>query len=175
MKIKANYGLAFFFFGLLCLFTAMLLSINTGPKIAKSLPENGGLFGPIITTQNNEIYSLAFTQNVPDGQWSSIEAEIVEKTAGYQFSISEELWFETGYDSEGRWEEGKRDFDMSVTFPTPGEYSLNITTSTSRSGVGGIYIEANKEIGSMVAFMWMGALFSILGVLTLYISSKSKK
>lgn len=172
--MKNNYGLIFLLFGILCLFTSMILSSNIGKELKQIFPDTGGKLGPIETTGDNEIQYVEVYQTIPNGQWSSVDGQLLDEKGTTLFSFSENLWFESGYDSDGYWEEGKRDFGIAITIPKKGQYFFNITAQNSGQGVGNIIIKANRELGSMVGFMWIGILFSLLGVLILYISAKRK-
>lgn len=170
--MKTNkYGLSFVIFGLICLITAWVLSFHTGDTIKKSFPSIGGKFGPIKIHEKNEVVEIKIAQHVGDRHWSAIEAEVLDEKDNYLFAFSEELWFETGYDSDGRWEEGKRKYDISVTFPEPGNYFIDFSSENSRDfSVGDIRIEANKKLGSSIAHLWLGFISLLIGVAILYFS-----
>lgn len=170
--MKTNkYGLSFLVFGIICLLTAWILSSHTGYAIKQNFPSSGGKFGPIKIHEVNEVVELKIAQHVGDRHWSAIEAEVVDAKNNYLFAFSEELWFETGRDSDGPWQEGKRNYDISVTFPEPGNYFINFSSENSRSSsVGQIRIEANKKLGSSIAHLWLGFISLIIGVAILYFS-----
>lgn len=176
MNIDKKYGIAFLAYGVACLITALVLSMNVGDSISQSFSPKGGKFGPIEVVEENEVVNIAVSQHVKDRNWSYVEGEVVDSNDNYLFSFSEELWFETGRDSDGYWEEGKRSYDISITFPKPGKYFLNFTSENNRSsGVGDIRVKAMKEIGSNVAFLWLGCISLILGGAILHFSGALKE
>ncbi len=174
MKIN-RYGLSFIVFGIICLITAWILSFSVGNSVKQRLPAKGGKFGPIQVDKKNEIVEIKVSQNVDSRHWSSIEAEVLDDKNKYLFAFSEELWFETGYDSEGQWKEGKQKYDISITFPQPGKYFIKFSSANSRSSnVGDIRVVVNKKLGSSIAHNWMGYISLFLGIAILYFSRKSK-
>lgn len=156
-------------FGITCLLTAWILSSHIGDAIKQNFPSAGGQFGPIKIHEKNEIVELKISQHVGDRHWSAIDAEVVDAKGNYLFAFSEELWFETGRDSEGPWKEGKRNYDLSLTFPEPGNYFINFNSENSRnSSVGDIRVEARKKLGSSIAHFWIGFISFIIGVSILF-------
>ena len=173
MKMN-KYGLSFLVFGLICLFTAGILSSHTGNSIKQNIPPTGGKFGPIKIQEKNEVVEIEVAQRVGDKHWSAIEAKVVDAKDNYLFAFSEELWFETGYDADGRWQEGKNQYDISVTFPEPGNYFIHFSSANSDgSNVGGIRVEANKKVGSSIIHLWLGCLSLIIGAAIIYLKDFS--
>lgn len=171
---NSKYGTSFVIFGVVCLITAWIFSSQTGDSLKQSFPPAGGKFGPVTIDKKNEVVEIKITQRVANGHWSAIEAEVVDAKDQYLFAFSEELWFETGRDSEGPWQEGKRNYDISVTFPKPGNYFINFSSENSRSSsVDEIRVEASKKLGSSLAHLWLGFISLIIGVATLFFSGDS--
>ncbi|MFT7222833.1 MAG: hypothetical protein ACI82Z_000364 [Cellvibrionaceae bacterium] len=165
MQMKKNkYGLSFVIFGLICLITAWVLSSHTGDTVKQSFPSTGGKFGPIKIHKKNEVVEIKIAKNVGNRSWSAIEAKVVDAKDNYLFAFSEELWFETGRDAEGPWQEGKTNYDISVTFPKPGNYFINFNSTNSGSSEGNIRVEANKKLGSSIAYKWIGFISLIMGL-----------
>ena len=166
-----KYGLSFIIFGLICLFTAWVLSSHSGDVAEQNFPPSGGKFGPITVDEENEVVEIVIAQRVGNRQWSSVEGRVVDASGNYLFAFSEELWFESGYDAEGAWQEGKNHYDISVTFPKPGDYFIDVSSVNSRSsGVGDIHVKANKKVGSSIAHLWLGFLSLIIGGVIIYFS-----
>jgi hypothetical protein len=166
-----KYGLSFFIFGFICLFTAWVLSSHTGSSLTQNFPSTGGKFGPIEIRGKNEVVEFEVAQRVGDRHWSAIEAKVVDAKDKYLFSFSEELWFQKGYDADGAWQEGKSKYAISVTFAEPGNYFVNFSSTKSQgANVGGIRVEANKKVGSSIAYLWLGCISLIIGVAILYFS-----
>ena len=169
-----KYGLSFIGFGLICLLTSWALSSHTGDSIKQRFPPSGGKFGPIEITEENTVMEIEVSQRVNDRHWSNIDARVIDSYNNDLFSFSEGLWFETGYDADGAWQEGKSQYDMPVTFAKPGRYFIDFTTTNSEDrGVGDIFVEANEKVGSSVAHLWLGLLSLIIGAVIIYLTNFS--
>lgn len=171
-----KHGISFILFGLICLMTAWILSSSIGDSIKQSIPSSGGLFGPIKTHQNNEIVEITIAQQVSDRHWSTVIAEVMDEDHNYLFSFSEELWYETGRDAEGPWSEGRTNSNISVTFPESGNYFINFSSENSQnSRAGDIQVEVSKKLGSSLAFLWIGFISLIIGIVLLFYFSDGFK
>ena len=165
-----KYGISFILFGVICLITALVLSSSTEDTIKKTFPAEGGKFGPIEIQKQNEVIKIRVSQDVANRQWSTIEAEVVDAKNQYLFAFSEGLWFETGRDSEGQWQEGKRNYDIPITFSKRGSYYINFKSENSGSaGVGQIRVEVTKKLGSHLAHLWLGIISLIAGIVISYL------
>ena len=174
MQQKNNYGLSFIIFGLVCLFTSWVLSFHSGDSIKQSFPSTGGKFGPIEIHNKNEVVEIEVTQRVGNRHWSNIEARVVDANSNDLFAFSEELWFESGYSADGAWQEGKNQYDISVTFAEPGSYFIDFSAVNSdNSGVSDIHVQANKKVGSSIAYLWLGFLSLIIGAAIIYFTGLS--
>ena len=172
--MKTNsYGLSFIIFGVICLITAGIFSSYTSDTLKQSFPATGGKFGPLKIEGENEVVEINIAQQVGDRHWSAIQAEVVDAKDNYLFAFSEELWFETGRDPDGPWQEGKRSYAISVTFPEPGNYFINFSAKNSGSAnVGDIHVVANKKLGSPIVHLWLGFISFIIGIAILYFSDR---
>ena len=169
-----KYGLTFIGFGLICLLTSWVLSSHTGASIEQRFPPTGGKFGPIEIKEENTVLEIVISQRVSDRHWSNIDAKVSDSYNNNLFAFSEGLWFETGYDADGAWQEGKDKYDMSVTFAKSGRYFIDFTATNSQDqSVGDIFVEANEKMGSSVAYLWLGLLSLIIGVVIIYLTNFS--
>ena len=169
-----KYGLSFIGFGFICLLTSWVLSSHTGVSIKQRFPPSGGKFGPIETGEENAVVEIEIAQRVSDRNWSNIEARVMDAYDNNLFAFSEELWFEKGYDSDGAWQEGKNNYDISVTFAKPGKYFIDFTAQNSQTySVGDIFVRANEKVGSSVAHLWLGLFSLVIGVVIIYLTSSN--
>ena len=161
-------------FGVICLLTSWVLSSQTGASIKQQFPSSGGKFGPIEIREENTVMEIAISQRVENRQWSNIEARVTDAHNNDLFGFSEELWFEKGYDSDGAWQEGKNNYDISVTFAKPGKYFIDFTAQNSQTySVGDIFVRANEKVGSSVAHLWLGLFSLVIGVVIIYLTSSN--
>lgn len=78
------------------------------------------------------------------------------------------MWHESGYDSDGRWEESKTKYSMDVIFKEPGEYYFDVKTERN-DGIGNnVKISAVEERGSNVPFLTLAILSAIVGGIAFY-------
>lgn len=145
-------------FGVVCLIAAMIMSINVGDPEFKWLAADGGKVGPIVTKDKNEIRHIELMQSLPLMKWSSVNVDVLDEHGNYLFAFGDEFWHESGRDSEGRWEESKSTYSVSVTFLQPGKYFLDISSESNvpKGQLPGIGVEVTRELGSTIAFIWLG-------------------
>lgn len=168
-----RFPIAFFGYGILCLITAMMLGSTTKNLKTGMIPASGGEFGPITTEKDNQVVKFSFYQNVPLQKWSGVDVEVLDADKEYLFAFGEELWHESGRDSDGYWEESKEDMSLSVTFPKPGTYYLDISSEGNYNATGDrIRVSASAKRGSSVAFIWLGFISLILGAAVAYFQSQ---
>lgn len=163
MSTRNKNGLALVAFGVICLFTAMILSIDVGKDYSRTLSNKGGVFGPIKVTKDDAVYEINVYQPVAMNQWSYVEVEVLDANKEYLYSFSDELWKAEGYDDEGYWSEAKYDYDMEVVFPKKGDYYLNVVSDSSMRKPGNITVTTTRELGSNLGFIILGILSPVLG------------
>ena len=160
-KNKFNkYALLFLGYAVICLITSMFLNSAAGEKMQKTLPASGGIIGPVETQDDNDVYLIRVMQRVRSyGDWAFVEGEVLDKNKQYLFSFGDEFWKETGYDSDGRWYEEKKQFKMKVTFKEKGDYYLNFKTETSKPNAGNnLAVQVVPIKASSLAHLWLAVL-----------------
>ena len=68
------------------------------------------------------VLEFKFKTDMPDNTWKSVEFQVFGPDGSYLFTYFDELWTETGRDSEGFWRESKSFASLTQRFSTPGEY-----------------------------------------------------
>lgn len=68
------------------------------------------------------VLEFKFKTDMPDNTWKSVELQVFGPDGSYLFTYFDELWTETGRDSEGFWRESKSFASLTQRFSTPGEY-----------------------------------------------------
>lgn len=122
--------------------------------------------GPIVVEQPGEVFEINVRANLPDNHWSFIEVELLDGNEEYLYSFGQELWRESGRDSDGNWSESRRDFETKLTFPVTGFYYLNfIVESKSNKDPKSINVTVIKRKGSDIPHFWAAMLSLITGLI----------
>ena len=85
--------------------------------------------------EDGQMMRLEFRGTMPMNKWKAIDMEVYDTNWKYLFSYHDELWAETGTDSDGRWTEHRRVAYIEQRFPKKGEYFVYLSDSskTNRS------------------------------------------
>ncbi|HEV7321415.1 MAG TPA: hypothetical protein VGO04_22655 [Ensifer sp.] len=179
-------------FGLLGLFTAWVFSwqsekIFAGPpnpaasvaatdepqEAGEQVPtQNFGLIGPFSVTKANEVFRVTVAADVQVNRWSFVEAELLDAERDYLFSFGQELWHETGWDSDGSWAEADETYEMKLTVPSAGQYYLNIKT---QGAVAPNYVTVaiHRVYGSSIPHLIFGVLTLLIGIVLNEIANRT--
>ncbi len=165
---KSSYNNAakiFLGFAALCFFTSLFLNMTVGTKLEESIPPAGGTVGPIEVKSDFSVYLIKVKQGLSDGSWSFVGGDVLDENKNYLFGFGKEFWRESGYDSDGRWQESDTSFDMKVTFPKKGKYYLKFNAEMSQSRPGGtIKLTVLPKRGSSLAHISLGILGILIAV-----------
>lgn len=155
----------------LCFLTSFIFNVDSGSsaQIKQTLPFNGGDVGPIQVGKRNSVYNIEVQKDISQyGRWSFVGGDVLDNNKQFLFGFGEELWKESGYDSDGPWYEEKTAYDLKVTFPQPGDYYLRFKAESSSSDRGNIKVSVSPKIGSSLAHFVLG-IMSLIGVLVLLV------
>ncbi len=163
---KASYNkiaVVFLAFSALCFVTSLFLSMGAGKSLKESLPAAGGTIGPIEVKEDYSVYLISVKQAIKsNGAWSFVSGDVLDANREYLFGFGKEFWKETGYDSDGRWNESVSDYDMKVTLPEKGTYYLRFNTDmSSPRAAGDIQVTVQPKHGSSLAHFILG-IFGII-------------
>ncbi len=155
---------------LLCFFSAFVLSCKGSRQVESDISPAGGTVGPFTIENANTVCRLKVQQNLSysgPNKWNWIEFELLDAEKEALFGSGNELWAETGYDSEGPWRERKSSFKTNFIIREPGTYYLQAATDLSDARAIGSPIHVTLYTGavSSVPLMWGGVIFLILAVL----------
>jgi len=170
--MKSSYILGVF--GVICLLGAAIFSSDVSEVETKILPGEGGIFGPLMIKEKNSSYEVTLKNYVALNKWSHIEVEVLDANKNYLFGFGDDMWHESGRDSDGAWVESKTDYSMDITFKEPGEYYLNVGSERNDGKGGSIAISAVKKRGSNIAFLTIGVVSLIFAVITYYSGTMSR-
>ncbi|NHH88138.1 hypothetical protein [Pseudoalteromonas sp. MB47] len=79
--------------------------------------------------EDGQIMRLEIKGRLPLNSWKAIDIEIFDPDGNYLFSYSDELWAETGHDSDGKWTEYRDYTHHDVHFPKKGQYSAYVSST----------------------------------------------
>ncbi|MCY4045579.1 MAG: hypothetical protein OXE99_10925 [Cellvibrionales bacterium] len=169
------YAFIFGFYCALCLLFAAIMSGDSSVREQRMIQGDSGRFGPIHIYKKNTIKDIKFYKQVTLGRWTSIEVDVLDEKGMHLFSFSDELWHESGYDSDGHWQEAKQDFTIPITFKMPGKYYLDINASTNETRDLAIYVSEATQRGSTIPFILLAILSLVAAVICYYLYQHSTK
>lgn len=79
---------------------------------------------PITISERNTLLNVTVAQRLATDSWSFPELQLLDADKEYLFSFGDELWYETGRDSDGPWVEHHTTYGLDVRVPEPGIYHL---------------------------------------------------
>ncbi|MFV2055165.1 MAG: hypothetical protein ACC707_01815 [Thiohalomonadales bacterium] len=164
-----------FIYGLFSLVVAFAMSFSTGKEIRQSVSMAGGEVGPIQVTDANSVYLIDVFQSVGSNSWSSITIDVLDENKQYLFAFGDELWKESGYDSDGSWTESNNSFNIKVTFPKEGIYYLSLAGENSNNNPNALArVTVNQKIGSSLAFSIIGILSLLAAIAIWFYQNKDR-
>lgn len=164
-KLRAA-GIVLMAFGLVSLITAIFFARQSGAALVQSLPAEGGIVGPVEITKENTVLHITVQQSFSQDSWSYIEGDVLDAEQEPLFSFGDELWRESGYDSDGAWSESDSTYDLKVTIPEKGTHYLELTAELAApSTASSMSIRVEPQAGSTVPFIAAGIIGLILGLI----------
>ncbi|QLJ08760.1 MULTISPECIES: hypothetical protein [unclassified Pseudoalteromonas] len=114
--------------------------------------------------EDGQMMRFEIKGRLPLNSWKAIDIEIFDPEGNYLFSYSDELWAETGRDSEGKWTEYREKVHHEVHFPKKGQYSAYVSSSFGPNTRAEhfsysfriIPIKGNSNI--LLPFMWLSGI-----------------
>lgn len=155
----------------LCFLTSFIFNVDSGSgaQIKQTLPHNGGYVGPIQVNKRNSVYNIEVQKDIRQyGRWSFVGGDVLDAEKQFLFGFGQELWKESGYDSDGPWYEENTSFDLKVTFPQSGVYYLRFKEESNSSERGNIMVSVSPKVGSSLAHFMLGVV-SLIGMLVLLV------
>lgn len=153
--------------GVLSLLTAWVYSFETTKVLDVRLFPGKNLkpaiSGPIHVGTYNETYTIQIIASMRTQSWSFIEGQVLDRNKTYLFSFGKGLWDEEGRDGDGYWRDTNNTYDITVTFPKPGNYYIRLE-SEYNTPPSNITLKVRKQVGSSIPHFWLGILALLLGV-----------
>lgn len=176
-------GSLFIVFGLVSLMTALILSghgeriyrgalqysppaeseveaIEPGEQLAAA---DFAMFGPFTIKRPGQGIWVSVSSTVPVNNWLFVEGELLDAQQNYLMGFGDELWHETGTDSDGRWDEADTQYDISLSIPEAGQYYLNFKTQGAPRPAQ-LRITVDYTNGSPIPHVIFGLLTLLVGL-----------
>ena len=112
-----RFGKVLLGYAALCFVTAIIMNWGVGKTYRETLKSNGSMVGPIEVQKKNTVFLIEVRQPVQYQRFSFVQGSVLNAQKQYLFGFGEELWAESGRDSEGAWSESKQEYDHKVTLP----------------------------------------------------------
>ncbi len=200
-KLKNN-AKTFFIFGILSILTAFIFGINIDepvaqeritaqeknanngftivpglegltPSVTQAMPEAEEVLIPLTVARNKTTYEIEIkAHNMPTNSWTIASGELLDSNKEYLFSFSQEMWIETGRDSEGPWKETEDDYSMKITIPKAGKYYLSFDIEGKHKSPQ-INVKVTRQLGSTIPHFWLGIFLIIIGLILNQRSNKA--
>lgn len=131
--------------------------------------------------EDGQMMRFEISGKMPMNKWKSFDLEIFKDDGSYLFTYQDELWSESGRDSDGPWTEYKKKAFLEQRFAKKGNYSLyltdsatsNKTTATARYSIRAVPIKGD---GSMLqAIKWGSGIIALLCFIVLIYRAEHNK
>ncbi len=109
--------------------------------------------------------------SVAMNSWKSIDIEIYDAQGNYLFAYTDELWAESGRDSDGRWTEYHTHLEYKQRFPSKGEYVAYIhdmsssRNAYSKSSFNFRILALNGDSRKLKVMLWISGVIAVICLL----------
>lgn len=166
-----NISVILIVFSLLCFVTSFFMSFST-VLIKTNVSEKQSIVGPFDIKKSNTVINIKGKHKLSrNGAYNSLTIELLDSFQKSLYGFGDEMYFSSGRDSDGYWEESRKTVNSKMTIKKPGKYYLKITSSTNVmpryfSNFPMTFI-VTKHNGSSVPHFILG-LFSFIGAIVIY-------
>ncbi|MDH3974121.1 MAG: hypothetical protein OEV42_07565 [Deltaproteobacteria bacterium] len=136
------------------------MNMSTEVLIDKNV-ENEALVGPVNNKKSNSVYFIKVYQNLANRQSNYIGVDILNDKKEYIFGYGKELWWEEGYDSDGRWTEGTKETEMKITLKDKGNHYFRISPDKKKSTM---RVKVEQKMASSLPHFILGIITIIFGI-----------
>lgn len=128
--------------------------------------------------ENGNVMRFEVSGNTVMNTWSSIEFSVFDENEQYLFTVTEELWKESGRDSDGYWEESQRVETFDIPFPKAGEYIAYVSDTSHGNNKSTYYYRIYPLQGDGAKLSWYiwlcGAIAVICFIYLIYLHDQEK-
>lgn len=157
-------------FAILSFITSFVMNSSSGDVIEQNL-NSETLIGPVNNKKANTVYFIKVHQNLGNGASNYIGIDVLNSNKEYLFAFGKELWWEEGYDSDGRWTEGTKNVEMKITIKDVGDHYFRISPD---SKVGSMRVTIEQKTASSLPHTILGIIFIVLAIGLLVYSYKDR-
>ncbi|GEM_PF-5524309 len=167
-------SMIFFVFSLFSFMTGCYYAMPYEDQTISGTYPSKKIFGPITVTEPNSSYLITITGQPKEMSWVAVEGQVLDQNKKYLFAFGNELYWETGYDDEGRWSESQEQFDFDLTLPEKGVFYIALSqesgwvrkrnTRTARSPHIGLGVTIEAMPGSSLVHNLLGVLLFVLAI-----------
>ena len=161
----------FIVFGLLCFLTTLIMNGQTTKSLKQTISSDTAEIGPIEVKKDRSVLELNAEQtHLTSGQWNYVRGEVLDQNKNYLFSFGKELWAESGYDSDGPWQESDKSMSSKFTIQKAGTYYIRLTSENSQTTQTAfekdtnIIVSVEQKRGSTLPHFVAGILSLIIGI-----------
>ena len=159
----------FIAFGLICFLTTLIMNGRVSKSLKQTISADVAEIGPIDVKKDRSVLELnAEQRHLTSGQWNYIRGEVLDQDKNYLFSFGKELWAESGYDSEGPWQESDKSMRSKFTIQKAGTYYIRLTSENSQTAKTAYEKDTNITV-SVVQKRGSSLPHFIAGLLSLFI------
>ncbi len=160
---------AFYLFASVALCIASFLTVlvlNTRFSSIRTVEvEKDYIIGPIEVSEKQSTLRFQATRNMHvNGNWISVQADVLNENKGFLFSVSDELWYESGRDSEGPWSEAHDMFDAKFTLGK-GKYYIAIQAEYSSGMRPYLFVRVSEVFGATSLLLVVGIVSGFAAVI----------
>ena len=83
--------------------------------------------------EDGQMMRFEVVGRTPMNTWKSVDIDVYDQVGNYLFTYQDELWAETGRDSDGRWTEYRDRAEFTQHFPKKGIYEAYVSESSGPS------------------------------------------
>jgi len=154
----------FFLCSLISFLTSCVYSGSSKQELKTHINPNEQIdIGPLIVSKDSTPYEFSMSSSLQKQSWAFIEGEVLDRNKEYLYSFGKELWYESGYDSEGSWTENNNAYSIDMTFPKAGTYYFRIKSEANKMP-SGISVMVTKSRGSALPHFWFGVLTLLIAI-----------
>ncbi|KAF7781488.1 hypothetical protein PRUB_b0724 [Pseudoalteromonas rubra] len=120
---------------ILCLFGQTILKgpVAKVPYAKSTEFSNKDIAYHFEVPQDGQMMRFELKGTMKMNSWKAMDMEVYQADGTYLFSYQDDLWSESGRDSEGNWTERKTKASFAIRFAKKGKYQLYLTDQSSNN------------------------------------------
>ena len=148
--------------------TAMFVDVPTLKTTTYDLTYTKKI-GPIVVKDKPKIYEIK-TNMFSDNTSVYVSGEVINEDDDTLFEFGNDLWHESGYDSEGYWSESDNGMNAKITLSEPGTYYIKLNKEDN--SFPDISTTFYRKSGSGIPHFMIGLYLLIIALCTFIFRNK---